>query len=599
MSMITKINIKKPAAMAAAGIIAFMIAMLPVLTTSQAYAASDYVIDNAGVISDGTKNAITESNDSNKNAPKVYIYTDKELPSGVTDGSALARNNDNLIRNNTEDPQNSVMLILYTDAHKISIRFGNAISGNITGYLTDGNVYNSEARQYLSSGNFDKGMRTAASNVFNYINAGAASGSTVATNQAVEQPRPISIPWKEIGVVLIGVIGIIFAGFGSLMGSASLGRSKNSRASIKLIKDNANYQRFGSETYNSRYTDEAWAAAIIKRLNENGELDDVTSKKKAKAACYNAGRAVYLEDGLQYDLSTCDYYDATVNYSDAIKDTDIEADHFNLQAVVDRVNKQAKVSAANQKRLDDAIETANNVIKGRTDLTPSEASRIDAELRANANKFLLPGTEGECKVDMDGLNDLTECIAVKMKAGSYARNYASSNAFKQEPLFNTDAFIDSIVDHAVSSGENGRILSGNMDFMDDYTANMFAKANEDAKAAKARRDKIEAERRERERRAAEERRMREKEEQRKRDEERRQRSDNFAPLASIGTGVIAGTVIGSMLNDDNDNNHHDNSFGGSDSGFSGFGGSDSSFGGFDGFDSGFDGGDFGGSDSSF
>lgn len=483
--------------------IAFMFAFMTafILNPNQAFAVSnDYVIDNANTISQSTADKLKETNDSNSKAPKVYIYTAEKIPSGVTSSSQLAQINDNLIKTETKDPSNSILLVLYTKDRKISLRYGGNISRGITAYLTESNVYNSESKTYLASGDFDNGMRTAASNVFNYVNAGYNSGNMPANNQNANK-KGITVPWKGIGAVLLGIMGAIMLAIGALFGFASMGQAKNSRESIKLIKKYANKQRFGSEAYNSRYSDDAWAAAIIKYLNDNDELQTVTSDKTAKAACYSAGRKIYLNDGLKYDLSTCDYYDASIDYTEQIRDTDIEADNFNLQEVVSDVNSKAKAGAADRKRLDDAINDTINLLKGRTQLTQDDIDRITAELHSHDNDYLIGNVSGERKPNRNAMNEDAEKEIIRIRANSYSRKFLSENAFKKEDLFDTDGFIDETTSYIIevgNSGEQGRILNNQMDSFNDYMMNMFAKYNQDAKKEQERRDKAEQERKERE-----------------------------------------------------------------------------------------------------
>ena len=493
---------RKPAMKAASLFIAFMFAFMTafILNPNQAFAVSnDYVIDNANTISQTTADKLKESNESSSNAPKVYIYTAEKVPSGVTSSSQLAQVNDNLIKTETKDPTHSILLVLYTQDRKISLRYGSGISSGITSYLTESNVYNSASKTYLASGDFDNGMRTAASNVFNYVNAGYNSGNKSADNQNAKNSP--SVPWTGIGAVLLGILGAIMLAIGGLFGFAAMGQAKNNRESIKLIKKYANKQRFGSEAYNSRYSDDAWAAAIIKYLNDNDELQTVTSDKTAKAACYSAGRKVYLNDGLKYDLSTCDYYDASIDYTEQIRDTDIEADNFNLQEVVSDVNSKAKAGAADRKRLDDAIDDTINLLKGRTQLTQDDINRITAELHSHDNDYLIGNVSGEKKPNRNAMNEDAIREIIRIRANSYSRKFLSENAFKREDLFDTDGFIDETTGYIIevgNSGEQGRILNNQMDSFNDYMMNMFAKYNQDAKKEQERRDKAEEERRQRE-----------------------------------------------------------------------------------------------------
>lgn len=539
--------------MATAIIAAVMSAMA--FMTIPANAADAYVQDNANVISQSTETRINDINRQLKanHLPELYVYTASNPDGDVSTA------NDSIIRNNTSNPDYSIVLFLYTQARSKGLRYGGNVPQSITGYLTDGNVYNAAALDRLKSGDFDGGMKTAASNTVNYINAAAKSGTRSASNQyAPNASKPIDS--KPVIIGLLGIIGFIAAGIGTLMGFASIGRSKSNRRAVALVKQHANDVRFGSPAYNNGYTDDSWANAIIRDMNDSGELAGITTDKSAVKACYDAGRRVYMATGYGNDIQGCEYYDASLNYKDAIRDSEIEMDSFDLQSVVDRVNKAHKAEMADEKRLNDAIENGMNMMDARTSLNDADRAAIRLAIDNSRKSLLLGGKTGERHVATTLLNNVMEDAVVDSKSKAYASRFLWDNSSKKEPFFDDKAFIRKMMQYG--SDNAGSVLAGEMGFMDDHARNALASLNEQAIA-----------------------------ERKRREEECRRHSNASSALVAGVAGGIAGYALGSSSHDD------DNGFGGFDSGFGG--GFDSGFGNDSGgFDSGF-GGDSGGFDSGF
>ena len=531
-------------------------------------ASNEYVQDNAGVLNEST---VSEINNMNKQfrenkLPELYVYT-ADSPNGGDTRTA----NDYLIKHNTANPDYSIMLFLYTKTRSKGLRYGSDVPSSITSRLTDANIYGN-ALYDLKNGDYNAGMLTAAHNTANYITLGSSSTGTGSSTSSIK--APVHVDSKSVIIVLLGIVGVIASLFGLLMGFASIGRSKNNRRAVALIKKHANDNRFGSAAFNSRYTDDGWAAALIRNLNETGELSNITSDKTALKACYDAGRNVYMSTGYKNDIQNCEYYDASIDYTTGIRDSEILMGSFNLQAVVDRVNKARKASMADNKRLHDAIDNSMSIMQVRTTLTDSDKDAINSAIDDNMSELLLGGTKGERKPDTGAINSIIENAVVKNKVHAFASRFLHDNAHRKEPLFDDDKFIRSVSEYGASNASS--VLAGNMVFLDDYAKNMMAKLNEDAAIEKKHRDD---------------------------EAERARRLDNNhssdSSLASAAIGGLVGYALGSS-----DSHHHggfDSDFD-SDNGFdSGFDSDNSIFGGFDsgfssdnggGFDSGFGGGGF-------
>lgn len=525
--------------------IALMLVSFILVPTTANAASNEYVQDNAGVLNEST---VSEINNMNKQfrenkLPELYVYT-----ADSPNGGDVSIANDYLIKHNTANPDYSIMLFLYTKTRSKGLRYGSDVPSSITSRLTDSNIYGN-ALYDLKNGDYNAGMFTAAHNTANYITLGSSSTGTGSKTSSIKK-SPVHVDSKSVIIVLLGIVGIIASLFGLLMGFASIGRSKNNRRAVALIKKHANDNRFGSAAFNSMYTDDGWAAALIRNLNETGELSNITSDKTALKACYDAGRNVYMSTGYKNDIQNCKYYDASIDYTTGIRDSEILMGSFNLQAVVDRVNKARKASMADNKRLHDAIDNIMSIMHARTTLTDSDKDAINSAIDDNMSELLLGGTKGERKPDTDAINSIIENAVVKNKVRAFAKRFLHDNAHRKEPLFDDDKFIRSVSEYGASNASS--VLAGNMAFLDDYAKNMMAKLNEDAAIEKKRRD----------------------------DEFELERNRRNQQLASAAVnGAISGLVgyeLGSSL-------HH----GGFDSGFGNDGGGfDSGFGG-GGFDSGF------------
>lgn len=554
---------KKPILSVIISMIELMLVSFILVPTANA-ASNEYVQDNAGVLNEST---VSEINNMNKQfrenkLPELYVYT-ADSPNGGDTRIA----NDYLIKHNTANPDYSIMLFLYTQTRSKGLRYGSDVPSSITSRLTDANIYGN-ALYDLKNGDYNAGMLTAAHNTANYITLDSSSTDTGSSTSSIK--APVHVDSKSVIIVLLGIVGVIASLFGLLMGFASIGRSKNNRRAVALIKKHANDNRFGSAEFNSRYTDDGWAAALIRNLNETGELSNITSDKTALKACYDAGRNVYMSTGYKNDIQNCEYYDASIDYTSGIRDSEILMDSFNLQAVVDRVNKARKASMADNKRLHDAIDNSMSIMSARTNLTDSDKDAITKAIDANMNALLLGGTNGERKPDTDAINNIIEDAVVNSKVHAFANKFLNDNAYKKESLFDDDRFIKDVSEYG--AGNASSVLAGNMAFLDDYAQNMMAKLNEDAVIEKKRRD----------------------------DELARNRRNQQLASAAV-SGAISG-LVGYELGS---SSHHD--YGGFDSGFdnnnnNGFGGFDSGFGNDNsssgGFDSGF-GNDGGGFDSGF
>lgn len=559
---------KKPILVSIISMIALMLLSSFILLPAANAASNDYVQDNAGVLSESTVSRINNMNTQFKanKLPELYVYT-----ADSPDGGDTRIANDYLIKHNTDNPDYSIMLFLYTQTRSKGLRYGSDVPSSITSRLTDDNIYG-DALYDLKNGDYNAGMLTAAHNTANYIMMGSSSstGSSMnaSSNTTVVKKSPSRAISKSVTIVLLGIVGLIASLFGLLMGFASIGRSKNSRMAVSLIKKHANDNRFGSAAFNSKYTDDGWAAALIRNLNETDELNNITSDKTALKACYDAGRNVYMSTGYKDDIQNCEYYDASIDYTSGIRDSEILMDSFNLQAVVDRVNKARKASMADNKRLHDAIDNSMSIMNARTTLTDSDKDAITNALSDKMDSLLLGGTNGERKPDTDAINSIIENAVVNSKVRAFASRFLNDNAYKKESLFDDDRFIKDVSKYG--AGNASSVLAGNMAFLDDYAQNMMAKLNEDAVIEKKRRD----------------------------DELARNRRNQQLASAAV-SGAISG-LVGYELG--SSSHHHD--YGGFDSGFdnnnnNGFGGFDSGFGNDGGgFDSGF-GNDGGGFDSGF
>lgn len=576
----------------AAGIIAAIALAAMTILPGTANAAGDYVIDNANVISAATKDKL---DDANKQAetnglPVTYIYTSTDFPNGV-DENNVSNNDNDVLMNQTDKPSESIVLTLYVKPRKIGMRYGTGVNRGITRLLTESNVYNSQSKSYLQDGDYDNGMRAAASNVINYINQAANTGDSAASNQ--NAPEQHNINWNGVWTVILGIIGIIIGCIGLLMCFAAFGRAKNDRHAVEFIRKHANDTRFGSASYNSRYTDDGWTAAVIREINEHDAISDVNTDKSAVKTCYKAGKAIYMREGFKTDIAACKYYDATIDYTNGLKDSDIEMGSFNLQDTVNRVNSRRKAETADRKRYDDALNKAINLFGARTTVSSAEHNAIMTALDEKRDSLIGGGAIGNRKPDLDGINDVINDTVVESRAKAYARDYLSSHAYMKEIGFDNDAFENSVIYNAKLNGE--MLIAGNTSGLDDYSANMFAKLNKDAKEARERREKLEREEREhREKLEREVRERREREEQARLEREREERYHHHddsmsSALAGAAIGGLAGYALGSH---DDYNPFDGGGFGNDDNGFSsGFGGNDDN-----GFSSGFD---FGGSDDSF
>lgn len=561
---------KKPILSVIISMIALVLVSFILVPTANA-ASNEYVQDNAGVLNEST---VSEINNMNKQfrenkLPELYVYT-ADSPNGGNVSIA----NDYLIKHNTANPDYSIMLFLYTKTRSKGLRYGSDVPSSITSRLTDANIYGN-ALYDLKNGDYNAGMFTAAHNTANYITLGSSSTGTGTGSNTSSIKAPVHVDSKSVIIVLLGIVGVIASLFGLLMGFASIGRSKNNRMAVALIRKHANDNRFGSAAFNSKYTDDGWAAALIRNLNETGELNNITSDKTALKACYDAGRNVYMSTGYKNDIQNCEYYDASIDYTTGIRDSEILMGSFNLQAVVDRVNKARKASMADNKRLHDAIDNSMSIMQARTTLTDSDKDAINSAIADNMSELLLGGTNGERKPDTSAINSIIENAVVKSKVHAFASRFLHDNAHRKEPLFDDDKFIRSVSEYGASNASS--VLAGNMAFLDDYAKNMMAKLNEDAAIEKKHRDD---------------------------EAERARRLDNnhssdSSSLASAAIGGLVGYALGSS-----DSHHHggfDSDFD-SDNGFdSGFDSDNSIFGGFDsgfssdnggGFDSGFGGGGF-------
>lgn len=279
-----------------------------------------------------------------------------------------------------------------------------------------------------------------------------------------------------------------------------------------------------------------------------------------------------MREGFKTDIAACKYYDATIDYTNGLKDSDIEMDSFNLQDAVNRVNSRRKAETADSKRYDDTVSNAINLFGARTTVSSSERNAIMTALDEKRDSLIGGGAIGNRKPDLDGINDVISDTVVESRAKAYARDYLSSHAYMKETGFDNDAFENSVIDNAKLNGE--MLIAGNTSGLDDYSANMFAKLNKDAKEARERREREEQARLERER------------------EERYHHHDDSMSSALTGAAIggIAGYALGS--HDDNYNPFDGGGFNNDDNGFSsGFSGNDDN-----GFSSGFD---FGGSDGGF
>lgn len=518
---------KKPILSVIISMIALVLVSFILVPTANA-ASNEYVQDNAGVLNEST---VSEINNMNKQfrenkLPELYVYT-----ADSPNGGDVSIANDYLIKHNTANPDYSIMLFLYTKTRNKGLRYGSDVPSSITSRLTDANIYGN-ALYDLKNGDYNAGMLTAAHNTANYITLDSSSTDTAGSStSSIKAPHVDS---KSVIIVLLGIAGMIASLFGLLMGFASIGRSKNNRRAVALIKKHANDNRFGSAAFNSRYTDDGWAAALIRNLNETGELNNITSDKTALKACYDAGRNVYMSTGYKNDIQNCKYYDASIDYTTGIRDSEILMGSFNLQAVVDRVNKARKASMADNKRLHDAIDNSMSIMQARTTLTDSDKDAINSAIDDNMSELLLGGTKGERKPDTGAINSIIENAVVKNKVRAFAKRFLHDNAHRKEPLFDDDKFIRSVSEYGASNASS--VLAGNMVFLDDYAKNMMAKLNEDAALEKKRRDD---------------------------DELARNRRNQ--QLASAAVSGLVGYELGSSL-------HH----GGFDSGFGG-GGFDSGF----------------------
>jgi len=561
---------KKPILSVIISMIALVLVSFILVPTANA-ASNEYVQDNAGVLNEST---VSEINNMNKQfrenkLPELYVYT-----ADSPNGGDVSIANDYIIKHNTANPDYSIMLFLYTKTRSKGLRYGSDVPSSITSRLTDANIYGN-ALYDLKNGDYNAGMLTAAHNTANYITLDSSSTDTDTGSNTSSIKEPVHVDSKSVIIVLLGIVGVIASLFGLLMGFASIGRSKNNRMAVALIKKHANDNRFGSAAFNSRYTDDGWAAALIRNLNETGELNNITSDKTALKACYDAGRNVYMSTGYKNDIQNCEYYDASIDYTTGIRDSEILMGSFNLQAVVDRVNKARKASMADNKRLHDAIDNIMSIMHARTTLTDSDKDAINSAIDDNMSELLLGGTKGERKPDTSAINSIIENAVVKNKVRAFASRFLHDNAHRKEPLFDDDKFIRSVSEYGASNASS--VLAGNMAFLDDYAKNMMAKLNEDAAIEKKHRDD---------------------------EAERARRLDNnhssdSSSLASAAIGGLVGYALGSS-----DSHHHggfDSDFD-SDNGFdSGFDSDNSIFGGFDsgfggdnggGFDSGFGGGGF-------
>lgn len=556
---------KKPILSVIISMIALMLVSFILVPTANA-ASNEYVQDNAGVLNEST---VSEINNMNKQfrenkLPELYVYT-----ADSPNGGDVSIANDYLIKHNTANPDYSIMLFLYTKTRSKGLRYGSDVPSSITSRLTDANIYGN-ALYDLKNGDYNAGMLTAAHNTANYITLGSSSTDTGSSTISIKK-SPSRAVSKSVIIVLLAIVGMIASLFGLLMGFASIGRSKNNRRAVALIKKHANDNRFGSAAFNSRYTDDGWAAALIRNLNETDELNNITSDKTALKACYDAGRNVYMSTGYKNDIQNCKYYDASIDYTTGIRDSEILMGSFNLQAVVDRVNKARKASMADNKRLHDAIDNIMSIMHARTTLTDSDKDAINSAIADNMSELLLGGTKGERKPDTSAINSLIENAVVKSKVRAFASRFLHDNAHRKEPSFDDDKFIRSVSEYGASNASS--VLAGNMVFLDDYAKNMMAKLNEDAAIEKKRRDdEFELER-----------------------NRRLARNRRNQQLASAAISGLVGYELGSSLHHggfDSGLDNNNNGFGGFDSGF----GSDNSSSG--GFDSGF-GDNGGGFDSGF